>query len=117
LAGASEPTIASAPVVSAFSNAAPAADMHIRLVKAEVEEQWGGETADQHGEACSRSASLVNNSACLHKTFYMLNTVHMLPQALNQKYCIVDGKCAAALACDAAKEKLLQPYWHYALGL
>ena len=37
--------MASAPVVSAFSNAAPSADMHIKLIKAEVEEQWGGELA------------------------------------------------------------------------
>ncbi|CAL5227775.1 g10795 [Coccomyxa viridis] len=41
-AGASNPAIAAVPVQSAFSNAAPPADMHIKLIKAEVEEQWGG---------------------------------------------------------------------------
>ena len=35
-------TPAAVPIVSAFSNMAPSADMHIKIIKAEVEEQWGG---------------------------------------------------------------------------
>lgn len=44
--GPSKPTMASLPVQSAFSNAAPPADMHVKLIKAEVDEQWGGELDD-----------------------------------------------------------------------
>lgn len=41
-------TPAAVPIVSAFSNTAPSADMHIKIVKAEVEEQWGGEDPWSH---------------------------------------------------------------------
>ena len=35
-------TPAAVPIVSAFSNMAQSADMHIKIIKAEVVEQWGG---------------------------------------------------------------------------
>ena len=61
--------MASVPVQSAFSNAAPPADVHIKLMKAEVEEQWGGElAAPPHPLIAPRSTTHEMIVACMSAT-------------------------------------------------